>query len=247
MEQYINLIDYRFIEDTEDTEFNFFFLKSNDFCYMFIDKNKVEFKSIENLRDIRKNIRLNRPVSYTALYEGLFDNNIFYITDILVRDNLPVNLNYKERYNICKNDINKDICNTNISILKMYYNTTIENLLTYNIGTLKFKPQYIYMCKNMEKHLLDLSDIKAYDAPARVEPSIKLNTDILDKREYENIEVFKTNQPEIYCFVKNNVKHILLVKNLDISKKLEVLFQKNKIRNLNVKYNDKFKKYEIIM
>jgi len=263
MENCLEKLKHRFIK-YQDHEYNYLCVRSVDiyYCYIDINNKKTSFvqKNIEGnektFEFIKKNINLsleNYSSCKTVLLEGNIQGNIFYVYDILAKDDEELNLNYRIRYTLLRKIMTENFkINNCIKILKPYYNTNLEYIINDVIDTLPFKTNYIIMIKNFENYIIPIEDkiIIENDTNGSCKEdknNINLNIKEIPSELIKILDVKRSNYTEIYIVNDNGEKSVAHIKDIKTSNYVKKLFETNQeIVSCKCKFDFFFKKWQII-
>lgn len=279
MESCLKQLSHRYVK-YPDSHFSFSLLKSNNFFYLYLDTNNINGQLNFNIETKETSLnpcpqtKINIDTSklslnpsniiFKTLFEGIWSNNTFYLTDIHIHNGIILNHNYKTRYFLLKKILEGFKNNDIFSLMKVFPSTTLEHLITEVIPEQKFKSKFILMQKDFMKYLLDVEEQetekktpeKQIDIEQYIEKPIKENC---------RLKIFKTQKTEIYLvehkrydfftfgsFWKNKFEHndvfysVLRVKNIQESHSLKEKLKIQKYIEEECIYNPEFKKFELL-
>lgn len=238
----------RFIKKS-DSGFIFSLTFSCNFFYMYINKDELEFRPMDINVNPKFSNNLNKKISTNienCLFEGIMCEKTFYITDILVFEGKSYNYNYFTRLIFIKKLLQESFSKKNcLELIKYYKSYSLEDIIDEVIPDMKIKPSFIYMNKNQEKYLMNVSlDIKR----EKIVKKNNIKKIIEDPEDYEKeFEIFRTNKSEIYLIKIESVFYIIRIPNMSVSKYIDKKFKEEEKVFMKCKYNHSFKKYEPII
>jgi hypothetical protein len=185
---------------------------------------------------------------FKTLVEGIWENDVFYLTDILLHNNVLVEQSYSVRYSLLKKILEEMEYNNVFSLAEIYQNISLEDI----ISTKKNNIDYIFLKKNFYNYLLECPNFKS---ETNVSTNVSTNStkpNILLQSPFSvqkgKFLVSKTDKNEIYAITHSDLGSktysILRIVTIKDSKKIKELFSTKKSTHLKLTYNHNFKKYE---
>lgn len=178
------------------------------------------------------------------IFEGfLYDNNHYYISDLLYFDTFTIIYEYKIRLKIL-NEILKSNLNINTHFNILLHNVFLFDDLLFELNDFS---QLYDIFKNNFKFKEEISCIEIKNGFVKNQKFI-INNDAIFKTEIKKIE--KTELIDIYNvfdICSNNKQGILYIKTLNDSLKIRKLFETCNTLQFKCYYNNKFKKWSILL